>query len=403
MNEKNYTRLPSSLDKFLMIEDDGVFYIGHASALVRINKKLFLFDPVWNHEPYGKYWTFFPKQIDCDKVLDKVSAIFISHIHEDHVCSPIINKVYCPIYIKDGRPNLKKRIEMAEEVEPFTWYPTDYDADVEMYFVPHAFNSIDSSVFIRSKDYCVYVGSDNFLSKELLLKVAGDVPRVDVAMVPYAFVHWYPHLVFSLKEQEREAEVQRLNRQSLDQAHDFVTAFRPRTVVPFGNSLFYSAGQDHFLNRSLVKQSDFKDSIPFDAGDFIIKIKGLGDEIFYADRHDQFERKSFPAVDASFEPDLSPSRWRRIEEKVAKAKAIDQNHYLVINNRIFINLSGLTVSPTAYAGADVTEFYFSERELNQWLDGEITFEQAIGTRRFQCFRSPEKYNLKVFEFMNNYL
>jgi len=36
------------LSKFLDSDDDGVFYIGHASILVRLNKKKFIFDAIQN-------------------------------------------------------------------------------------------------------------------------------------------------------------------------------------------------------------------------------------------------------------------------------------------------------------------------------------------------------------------
>lgn len=403
----NETRLPTGLDKFLMIEDDGVFYIGHASALVRISGYLYLFDPVWDHKPYGDYWTFYPKQVNCDRVIEKITAAFVSHIHEDHVCDSILSKMRNAIYIKDGRLTLVNRLGKANgyylfEKPAFKWFPVSPKDEVEAYFVPHAFNSIDSSVFIRSKDYCVYVGSDNFLSKELLLKVAGDVPKVDVAMVPYAFVHWYPHLVMSLSEEKREAEIQRLNKQSLDQARDFITALRPKMVIPFGNNLFYSDAQDHFLNRSLAKPEDFYKEHSISTGDFVVKINDNCSEVFHDDppRY-PFEAKKFPAIEAGF-TEITKERVALLKSKLGKAKPIGEPHLLIVNDlAIDLNKPDLTVVFDPKVPS--TEFKFNERELIQWLDGEITFEQAIGTRRFQCYRTPEQYNLKVFEFMNNYL
>lgn len=388
--------MSESLKEFMRLDSDGVFYVGHASALVRINKKLFMFDPVWNHKPYGDYWTFYPSQVDCDEILDKVSGIFVSHIHEDHLCDEILKKADCPIYIMDGRgPSLMSRVPADLLAKPFQWFKVE--DDIEAYFVPHSFNSIDSSVFIRSKDYCVYIGSDNFLSKELLLKVAPSVPKVDVAMVPYAFIHWYPSLMSNMTDQEKNAETNRLNEQSLQQARDFMTCFRPRVTIPFGSNLFYASGLDHLLNRLLAKPDDLVED-PLLTGDFI-----LSDGNIYRDRTPEtFKEKEFPALENHFYPEINESRISRLKEKLSKAQSIGEPHILIINN-IPIDLSIPAMTTAFPSNAFITEFNFNEREFYKWFDGEITFEQALGTRRFSCLRSPNQYNLKVFEFMNNYL
>ena len=75
INKKN-----KDLTLFLKSNDDGVFYTGHASILVRLNKKKYLFDFINNTNFYGNSWIFFPNQI-MDKRLYDVDAIFVSHIH----------------------------------------------------------------------------------------------------------------------------------------------------------------------------------------------------------------------------------------------------------------------------------------------------------------------------------
>lgn len=400
VNSKNRTHLPTSLEKFMMIEDDGVFYVGHASALIRMGGKLFLFDPIWDAKPYGDYWSFFPKQINCDQVLDKLYSIFISHIHEDHLCDEILARTTCPIDVMRGRKPLEDRLRAVAgdrvfTSQPFRWHKLN-NADVEFYYVPHAFNSIDSSIFIRSKDYCVYVGSDNFLSKELLVKIAQDIPKVDVAMVPYAFIHWYPHLLNNITDEERETETKRLNKQSLDQAREFIDTFRPETVVPFGSNLFYAAGMDHILNRSLAKPEDLTE-YPMKTGDFILKGGARHD-----DKTDEpFDEKEFPTPDYEFEVD--PGRMYKVAMRIEENLPRVMNHTLIVNG-VCIDFEDLTVAyKMVKTGREITAFFFDEPVFKKWLEGTITFEQAIGTRRFTCRREPNKYNLKVFEFMNNFL
>ena len=44
----NVQKKSSNLTKFLKSDDDGVFYVGHASILIRLNKKKYLFDVIKN-------------------------------------------------------------------------------------------------------------------------------------------------------------------------------------------------------------------------------------------------------------------------------------------------------------------------------------------------------------------
>ena len=97
------------LTSFLDSENDGVFYLGHASILVRLNKKKFLFDFIHNMNFYKNSWIFSNQVLD--KRLEKVDGIFVSHIHQDHYDPSLLrkfNKLKVPIYILDGRKNFNK-------------------------------------------------------------------------------------------------------------------------------------------------------------------------------------------------------------------------------------------------------------------------------------------------------
>jgi L-ascorbate metabolism protein UlaG (beta-lactamase superfamily) len=362
---------------FLKSDADGVFYIGHASALVRINGKLILFDPVWNHSPYGHYWEFIPEQINLDFLLDEIDLCVVSHIHEDHICEPILRKLKCPVLVMSGRPNLTARIKKYADIvitaPPFKW--VSMWKGVELYFVPHAFNSIDSSCFVRSKHYCVYHGNDNFLSDALIKKIKPDVKSVDVAMVPFAFIHYYPFLLDGIGEEYRLSEINRLNKQSLDQAYMFVDTFKPKITIPFGNSLFHV--ENDFLNQNLLKANDFKSALPMYAGSWV-----MGNQIHLTDPNPP--------------PDLSI-----IKKRVKNAEFTLSNYEIVVND-VVVDAENLTVK-IGKPSKNHTKFTFKPMEFKQWLRGEITLEQAIGTRQFRYSRVPEIYDLKIVEFYSKCL
>ena len=64
----NVEKKSTNLTKFLENNDDGVFYVGHASILVRLNKKKYLFDVIKNTNFYNNSWLFFPSQINDKRI-----------------------------------------------------------------------------------------------------------------------------------------------------------------------------------------------------------------------------------------------------------------------------------------------------------------------------------------------
>ena len=106
----NVNRKNSDLTRFLQSNEDGVFYTGHASILVRLNNKKYLFDFINNTNFYSNSWIFFPNQIMDNRLYD-IDGIFVSHIHQDHYDPVLLRKIQkknIPIFILDGRDSFKK-------------------------------------------------------------------------------------------------------------------------------------------------------------------------------------------------------------------------------------------------------------------------------------------------------
>jgi hypothetical protein len=164
------------LDEFLALPFEGVFLTGHSSAIVRMEGKTLLLDPVWGGRQLygGDYWRFAPEQVDCDEALAVADACVVSHIHEDHLCGPVLKnfKPFAWIDIMAGRPKFENRLLewglAYQRYPPSQWF--EITPGVECYFVQHPYNDVDSSCFLRSKrtGYVVYHGNDNFLDRAAL-------------------------------------------------------------------------------------------------------------------------------------------------------------------------------------------------------------------------------------------
>lgn len=406
-------RAALNLNEFMESKDDGVFIIGHASALVRINQELILFDPIWKQKPYGEQWTFVPEQIDCDHILSQIKYCVISHIHSDHVCGDILRRFrgHTTVLIMSGRPDLRNKILgfgcHVLEVEEGAWKDLQ---GLKFFFVPHAFNTVDSSCLIRSDTYCVYVGNDNFLSADTLerLKTELDASKVkiDVALVPYAFIHYYPWCMGTetMTGNEKAQESRRLNEQSLKQADMFIDILKPVLAIPTGAALFYDHGADHPLNCWLARPHIIKNSVPMIAGDFI-----LGDLIYKIPQtmedYDEMlitclgHGKPKEPINCSVFPKFSNVVAKRVMQAQVKIPG-----YKILVNNLLIDLESLkTILWEDDVDTPHIRFRFDRSVFEKWHKGFITFEEAIGTRLFVYDRFPNEYRLDVTEWYNQNL
>lgn len=404
--------MTDTLKEFLTCNQDGFFHIGHSSALFKINSKLFLCDPIWgDYNPYGNNWVLAPKQIDCEYILNDIYGCFVSHQHADHLCPEILAKLHCPIYIKSGRPDLKNIIEQHSkfpviEVPEYTFF--EVGDDIEAYFVPHNHNAIDSSFFIRNKSYCAYMGNDNFLTKPIIDRIKQDITSVDIALIPYTYIHWWPFLQSNISEEEKQISINRMVMQSIDQAQMFRSEMNPKLSIPFGASLYYAEGSDHILNKTLASPYDLEGFIPLIAGDYALS------DGSYKKHHSRHEHEfqinkivnaSKPVRKISAPPKIEWGHLKRILQKLKRARFKITNYEIIING-IVCDTENLQVAleyKRIEREKSCLRFTFEAHEFRQWLEGEITFEEAIGTRRFTVERIPNTYNPKVFDFMNLFL
>ena len=150
-------KFSKELSKFLDSNNDGVFYIGHASILVRLNNKKFIFDVIKNTNFYNNSWLFFPSQINDKRIFD-VDAVFVSHIHGDHYDPNLLRKLQqknIPIYILDGRPSFIK--DLKSKKIKFKKLPVNkkyfIDKNIWVYGCLHEYNDIDSSLIISNINF----------------------------------------------------------------------------------------------------------------------------------------------------------------------------------------------------------------------------------------------------------
>ena len=258
---KKFYKESESLTNFLASKHDGVFYIGHASILVKLSNKNYIFDAIEQSNFYNNSWCFFPSQI-MDKRFLKIDAAFVSHVHQDHYDPSFLKKLQknnIPIFILNGRSNFNKLLK--KEKIKYKLIPPEkkffLNKNTWIYGCLHEYNDIDSSMVISNDNLSVYHGNDNFITKKNLIPLKKKVGNVDVACIPFAFIHYYPYLLDNIPKKQISIEGKRLENQFMDFGIMQSKILKPKIIIPFGSNLFHSDNPDSRMNKAVATPVDF--------------------------------------------------------------------------------------------------------------------------------------------------
>ena len=415
INKKN-----NDLTLFLKSKDDGVFYTGHASILVRLNNKKYLFDFINNTNFYSNSWIFFPNQI-MDNRLYNVDGVFVSHIHQDHYDPVLLRKFQkknIPIYILDGRESFKKVLK-KEKIKA-KYIPVKKKTFISkktwVYGCLHEYNDIDSSMLISNNNLSVYHGNDNFITKKSLKPFKKKVGKVDIGCIPFAYINYYPYLLNGISKKFSRSEGKRIENLFMDYGIDQSRILNPKIVIPFGSNLFHIDNPKSEMNKAVATPVDFvnyakkkhkKSAHNYKtmlSGSFCLKINNkleLNYENISKNTFDnelvkftnkkkklQNKKKFIKKIN------INKNNLYEIKKKIKKnKKKIDHN--IVISsesnkaNKIIINLKHDIVSLITQNKIPKNSHYFivQDKEFDLWINNKITFEEVLGTRRFRYHSS----------------
>jgi L-ascorbate metabolism protein UlaG (beta-lactamase superfamily) len=416
-------------------QTNGLFYMGHASVLAVFGGKRILFDPVIISRPYADSWAFFPAQV-ADSSLFEVDAVVVSHIHQDHYDLKYLKALdgKARIVVVGGRPSFiedlqNNGVKNLLIVEPET--VTEILEGVRMYGVIHESNGIDSSAIVFNDAFCIYHGNDNYLQPESLKKFTQVGPRIDVACIPYAYIHWYPFLLEYGDDQaaNKQAEGDRLVKHYMDDCLNSIRMLQPKLMIPFGANLLLDDGDAYSdINLAVKTPIDFFEYTVQTASDVAAIVKPMlaGDycgpvgEKFSISIAHQFDGGSYRAKAHAFlqgrPAKQNDTRWQPIDKQVFMANLNDKVLRISerIENVIRVELNYLgellriEIDCWHRSARWVDEFSvgmaFHHFRLDPiasgcWLNGG-RFEEVIGMRRFTLRREPNIYCKEVLRLIS---
>jgi L-ascorbate metabolism protein UlaG (beta-lactamase superfamily) len=353
---------------------NGLFYPGHASALVVLNGKKILFDPIVISQPYDDAWVFYPPQI-VDPRWYEVDAVVVSHIHQDHYDLKFLSKLgpQVKVMIVGQRPVFEKDIQQKSGREITILQPDTVNEifpNVYLYAINHESNGIDSSAIVYNDDFCVYHGNDNYLQPESMRRFTQVRPHIDVACIPYAYIHWYPFLM-EYDEADlahKDAERARLVNYYMDDCLNNAEILNADVVIPFGANLLIDDGNMRSeINMAVQTPVEFTDYARSQRPDIGARVQPMLAGDFYGVGPDGPELEIARGLRLLIEVDCLDYRARRAEQ-VNTARAY---HHFKLDQ---------------VASAD-------------WLNGK-RFEEVIGMRRFTVKRVPNLYLPNLLRLIN---
>jgi L-ascorbate metabolism protein UlaG (beta-lactamase superfamily) len=415
-------------------DGNGLFYMGHSSILATFHGKRILFDPVILSKPYCNSWAFFPSQVIDPSVFD-VDAVVVSHIHQDHYDIDYLKAVggRAKIIAIGGRPSFINELKSQGLANLVVVEPEKlieiFDG-VSIFGVLHETNGIDASAIVFNQDFCIYHGNDNYLQPESLKKFTSVDRKIDVACIPYAYIHWYPFLMEyeAGQGEDKEVEGNRLINFYMDDCLTAIRTLNPTVVIPFGANLLLDDGDCYsIINRAVktpvefceytsLQAPDLKDIVqPMLAGDSVIS-GSSGPEINIKNK---ISSSDYRAQASQF---LEERASRKISEEWApidRFKFIELLRQKLSHQHDFID--GIVRLDMDYLGqrlkieidcrthqADWVEkftecvpyhhFKLDSSSSGYWLNGG-RFEEVIGMRRFTLKRVPNVYSKEMLRFV----
>ena len=435
LNEKLNTKCVD-LTNFLKTNEDGVFYTGHASILVRLNKKKYLFDYINNTNFYANSWIFFPNQI-IDKRLFNVDAIFVSHIHQDHYDPSLLRKFQkknIPIFILDGRSAFKSSLK--KEKIKVKYIPvkkkTYIDKNTWVYGCLHEYNDIDSSMLISNNNLSVYHGNDNFITEKTLIPFKKNVGDVDVACIPFAYINYYPYLLNGISKKFSKLEATRVESLFMDYGIEQSKILKPKIIIPFGSNLFHLDDPNCDMNKGVATPVDFVNyaKIKHRAKSYNYKTMLSGSFCLKKDNkislyYEKISCKKFndELIKFTNKKKKVSKKNKNVKKILINKKALEHiknkikknnnklDHNIVIScksfqdEKIIINLKSDNVflKKQTKIPANCHYFILEDNEFNLWLNNKITFEEVLGTRRFRYNRNPNIYRVEINQIYTNFL
>ncbi len=243
--------------KFRFIGNAGGIFYGDKGTKI-------LCDPWIVDGVFEGSWFHYPPLKTKLNDIQKVDAIYVSHIHPDHFDHRNFNfNKKMPIIILDEGPNfLKKNLikmgyeNLIEIKNNETKVFKEFKLTVYKPFTKHIFeesllgNLIDSAL-VLDDGICKAINfNDNTPDISSCKKLNKKFKKIDFAMLNYNAAGPYPSCFDNLSIKQKKVEHHRILKRNFNHLCKIIPILNPKTILPFAGS-YILGGKYHYKNNYL--------------------------------------------------------------------------------------------------------------------------------------------------------
>jgi len=244
-------------------------FVNHASVIISGDNVSILTDPWFYGGAFNNGWNLLVETSDSDaeRILSKISHIWISHEHPDHFSIPFFKKFTQQII----RNNIEILFQETKDNRVLNFLRGQNIKVVELKNSERVFLEDDFSVTCIKEgfyDSLLYINNHNekilnlndcevrdYKKANRILKQIGEV---DVLLTQFSYAAWKGGK--TRKNWRIQAARTRLDIIDLQ-----IGVFKPSKVIPFASYIFFSNEENFYINDSVNKPIDvinrFKDSL----------------------------------------------------------------------------------------------------------------------------------------------
>jgi len=229
-----------------------ITFVGHASVICDVADVSLWTDPWLRGEAFNESWTLYPQPVLRDEDLARVTHIWISHEHPDHLSIPTIKALPAERKAKivalfqkhyDSEVVDWIRTQGFKEVRELphgAWVDLSPHCRVSCYQVGH----IDSALAVQGAGRTILNLNDCDVPIGTLQKLAGSLGPVDLLLDQFSVAGWCGNPDDLPRRRTAAREV-------LDRFLRDARVINPKHVLPFASFVRFSHQENAYLNSSV--------------------------------------------------------------------------------------------------------------------------------------------------------
>lgn len=240
-------------------------FIGNAGGIFKgLNGTQILCDPWIIDGVFEGSWYHYPPLKTELTDIQKIDAIYVSHIHPDHYDERnFLFSKNIPIIILNEGPNFLKKKLANSGYNNFIEIKNDQticfnEFKITLYkpFTKHIFeesligNLIDSAIVLENDDVTAINFNDNTPDENACSFLKKKFKNIDLAMLNYNAAGPYPSCFDNLNDQEKIIENKRILKRNFDHLCNIIPILKPKSVLPFAGA-YIIGGKNYFKNEYL--------------------------------------------------------------------------------------------------------------------------------------------------------